>query len=61
MIHDEPSPTSSPFPKANIIHQAEKGPRTPSPINTSIFHQGGQGESNSNFETIMLSQLSLIV
>ncbi|CAI9279127.1 unnamed protein product [Lactuca saligna] len=31
------------------------------PIMTDTFHQDNQGESSSNFETVVLSQLSLIV
>ncbi|KAL7587603.1 hypothetical protein Lser_V15G38004 [Lactuca serriola] len=61
MIQDEPSLTPSPSPQADTTHQAETVPLTPSPINFVVLHQGDQGKSNSKFETVVLSQLSLIV
>ncbi|KAL7593935.1 hypothetical protein Lser_V15G32348 [Lactuca serriola] len=61
VIEDEPSPMPSPFPQADIVHHVEMVPPTPSPINVVVHHQGDQGEANSNSETNVLSQLSLIV
>ncbi|CAI9301771.1 unnamed protein product [Lactuca saligna] len=46
---NSPKPTSPP-PQAESV-----------PIMTAPLHQDNQGESNSNFETVVLSQLSLIV
>ncbi|CAI9299467.1 unnamed protein product [Lactuca saligna] len=61
IIQDETSPTPSPSPQADTVHQTETVPPTPSPINVIVLHQGDQGESSSNFEAIVLSQLSLIM
>ncbi|CAI9285826.1 unnamed protein product [Lactuca saligna] len=36
-------------------------PPTPSPINVVFPHQGDQGEANSKFKTVVLSQFSLFV
>ncbi|CAI9291257.1 unnamed protein product [Lactuca saligna] len=55
MIQDEFSLKLSPSP------QAETVPPMPTPITNIFLHHGDWGESSSNFETDVLSQLSLIV
>ncbi|CAI9289824.1 unnamed protein product [Lactuca saligna] len=47
--------------QVDIVHQDETIPPTPLPITTIALLQGDQGQSNSNFETTMISQLSLFV
>lgn len=41
--------------------QAETVPPVSTPIKTTSFHQYNYEEFSSNFETVVLSQLSLIV
>ena len=50
-----------PSPQDDTVHQTETVPPTPSAINVIVLHQGDQEESSSNFETVVLSQLSLIM
>ncbi|KAL7603496.1 hypothetical protein Lser_V15G16679 [Lactuca serriola] len=54
---DDHSPTPSPSPQADTVHQAERIPPTRSPIITDVLHQDHQEESSSNFETVRLMAL----
>ncbi|CAI9274151.1 unnamed protein product [Lactuca saligna] len=56
MIQDETSPKPvSPSPQVEIV------PPLLTPIKTVAFHQDDQEESNSNFQIVVLSQVSVIV